>query len=130
MTVLIVEDSEALRQELCQIYQSFGFEVVEAEDGRSALLLLQELKTKNKLPDLISSDVNMPHMDGVALLNKVRSMKETKDLPFFIFTANKDELFRVTAQCLNVNGYYLKPVDKTLLQKDLLKIFPGKSFKA
>lgn len=130
MTVLVVEDSEALREELCQIYRQLGFEALEAEDGQSALLILQELKSKNKLPDLISSDVNMPNMDGVTLLNKIRSIKEMKQLPFIIFTANKDELFRVTAQCLMVNGYYLKPVDKDKLQADLIKLFPGKNFKS
>lgn len=125
LSVLIVEDSETLSADLDKIYTGFGFDTFIAEDGQVAWLYLKNMKTKGKLPELISSDVNMPNMNGIELLTKVRADKDMSQIPFMIFTANKDELFKVTALCLDVSGYQLKPIDADKLKTDLIKIFPN-----
>jgi CheY-like chemotaxis protein len=65
--LLIVDDDEAIRFSLCQIFLSMGHKVRTAEDGFSALQQIRELN-----PDILLSDLNMPGMSGFELLSVVR----------------------------------------------------------
>ncbi len=82
--VLITDDSPLMRMIVRTLLMQIGFEhIEEAEDGYQALQLLQ----KNKDFGLVLSDSNMPVMDGIDLLRKVRSDQYLKALPFMLITA-------------------------------------------
>ena len=70
LNVLLVDDSQSLRQELRRTFEELGHRVVgEAENGLEALDLIKELK-----PDLVSLDIIMPEMDGIECYRIMRSL--------------------------------------------------------
>ncbi len=64
-----------------------GFEVAMAFDGEEGWALIQERK-----PDLVVTDCQMPHLDGLGLANRIRSTPETADIPVFMLSAKGFEL--------------------------------------
>ena len=66
--MLVVDDSKAVRTAIRRIVESLGFEVREAADGEEAL----QYCTKNKMPDGILLDIDMPVMDGLSFLKIIR----------------------------------------------------------
>lgn len=127
LSVLIVDDSDANRKQLDEFFRSMGFTTAQAENGRAAITYLSNIKN-GKMPSLISSDVNMPEMDGIELLNELRASNAYKTIPFMIITSNKDDLLKMAAQCLDVNAYHLKPPDYEKIVPQLEKMFPGHNF--
>ena len=126
---LIVEDSAPIRADMKALLTKMGVVVTEAENGLEAWRLLQKVKSDPaKKPEVIISDVNMPELDGLQLLEKVRAENEIANIPFIITTANKEELLRMTALCLNVTAFYIKPPDPEQLLSQLKKVFPLKKF--
>lgn len=81
LVVEVVEDEMSLRGALKEKLQKEGFEVVEASDGEEGLKLAIE-----KQPDCILLDILMPKMDGMTMLNRLRSIKEGKNIPVFVLT--------------------------------------------
>ena len=124
---LLVEDSPAIREDMLAQLKKIGIEAHAAENGAVAWLWLQKVKNDAaKRPELIVSDVNMPEMDGLQLLEKVRSEAAYAETPFIITTSNKEELLRMTALCLNVTAFYIKPPNMEQFLKQLAKTFPTK----
>jgi len=83
--ILIVDDEESLRRALAEMLRHEGFEVMEAGDGREALAEISK-----ELPDLILLDIIMPHMDGRAVLKKIREKQEFKDVKIIFLTNLSD----------------------------------------
>ena len=79
-TVLVVDDKEMLRDSVAVTLQRPGFTVVAAENADSALNMIAR-----KHPDVVVSDLKMPGMDGLELLQKIREVDE--DLPVILMTA-------------------------------------------
>lgn len=82
MKILIVEDNELQSKLLNDIFQGEGYETVIAADGMEALEVL-----KSQHIDLITSDVNMPRMDGFTLALKVKSKEDIKHIPFILYSS-------------------------------------------
>jgi two-component system response regulator HydG len=102
--VLIVEDEEAARSALAKLLKSEGLDVEVAEDGEAALI-----KTEERAPDLIVTDVSMPKMDGLELLAKVR--EKHKDLPVIVVTSAHDLSVAVRAMRAGAEDFITKPID-------------------
>jgi two-component system chemotaxis response regulator CheY len=85
-TVLITDDDKLTREGLATMLRGSGHSVIEAEDGEQALEMLNQRR-----PDLLISDVRMPNMDGVTLVENIRASESLKDLPIIILT-NDDTL--------------------------------------
>jgi chemotaxis protein histidine kinase CheA len=84
--VLVVDDSETTRSILVDVLRRAGFQVVEARDGEEALERLDEEKFK-----LVVSDLEMPNMDGLEFLEKMREASSPHaSLPFLLFTSRDD----------------------------------------
>ena len=104
MNVLIVDDSRAMRAYLRGVIQdAFTCTAVEAQSGFEALRLLPREQF-----DLIITDINMPIMDGLKLIKKVRSEGEHVDVPIIVVTTEKADQKR--AYNLGVNKFLTKPV--------------------
>lgn len=80
--ILVVEDNRDSRDILTKLMQLSGFEAASAVDGVNALELIARQK-----PDLIITDINMPRMDGIQLIRRLKGDKETQDIPIIVVTA-------------------------------------------
>ncbi|HYE22570.1 MAG TPA: response regulator [Verrucomicrobiae bacterium] len=103
LKILIVEDDEALREILETKFNHAGFNVVTATDGLAGLMM-----ALNELPKMIISDVMMPNMDGLTMLEKLRSEDKGKDIPVIMLT-NSSEVDTVSRALKNhADDYYVK----------------------
>lgn len=105
-TALIVEDSPTMRQLLVfALRRVRGLEVIEADDGVDALRKLVGTKL-----DIILTDINMPVMDGLKLVRRVRSDEALKHIPIIIITTEGAVEDRMRAIELGANAYITKPI--------------------
>lgn len=102
-SVLIVEDDSTL-QELLEYRLGKRYEVRVADNGEQGLRAVEE-----QHPDVILSDIMMPHMDGVAFFNALQDDPQARLIPFIFVTARADEEARALAGELGVDGYFTKP---------------------
>lgn len=80
--ILLAEDDTLIRKLLTEALERSGYRVVAASDGREALELLDEAR-----PNMLLTDVGMPHVDGLALLRAVRDTPGYETLPVLVYTA-------------------------------------------
>lgn len=120
--VLYVEDNPESRLLVSRILMAHGYEVVEAEDGLSAIRRAQE-----EVPDLILMDINIPGMDGFEVTTRLRSIPELKGIPIVALTASAvmegDRERTLVAGC---DGYLQKPVDVDRLPYQIREFMEGK----
>ena len=110
-TFLIIEESPTMRQLIrFALNRIPGSQVVEASDGVDGLKKL----SSNKV-DLILCDINMPIMDGLKLVNLVRSNETYKEIPIVIITTEGAQEDRERAMALGANAYITKPIQSTAL---------------
>ncbi len=106
LSALIVEDSPTMRQLLVfALSRVRGLSVAEADDGLDALKKLSSMAF-----DIIITDINMPIMDGLKLVKRVRSDERYKDIPVVIITTEGGEEDRKRALALGANAYITKPI--------------------
>jgi len=106
VTILLVEDDEIDVKALKWAFEKLKIAnpVVVARDGVEAWETLQTLSR----PYLIITDINMPRMNGIELLRKIRQSDEFRDSIVFALTTSNDEQDKIDAYHLNVAGYMLK----------------------
>uniref|UniRef100_A0A7C3EI36 Response regulator n=1 Tax=Gracilinema caldarium TaxID=215591 RepID=A0A7C3EI36_9SPIR len=80
--ILVVDDSAAIRQSITYVLQQGGYEVIEAKDGQDGLDTLTTIDP----PDLIITDVNMPNLDGIGFIRRIREQIKFKFLPIVVLT--------------------------------------------
>ena len=106
VTILLVEDDEVYVKALRWAFDKLKIAnpLVIARDGVEAWEKLAELPR----PYLIISDINMPRMNGIELLRKIRATPDLRDSIVFVLTTSNDEQDKIDAYNLNVAGYMLK----------------------
>src|SRR5450631_1197030 len=115
---LIVDDFSTMRRIVRSLLKEIGYaNAEEAEDGVVALNLLKSSKF-----DFVVSDINMPNMDGFALLKSIRADEHLKGLPFLMVTAEAKKEDIVNAAQNGANGYIVKPFTKATLEEKVQKI--------
>jgi CheY-like chemotaxis protein len=125
--ILVAEDSAPNRNILCHLIKKLGFQVIEATNGKEAWEKIEKLDSSHTLL-AIFSDVMMPDMDGIQLLEKVRSSANFTNIPFTLVTAVSEKEYVLKAKELRVNGYLLKPVSHDKVLKKLTEFFPNRKF--
>ncbi len=119
MKILIVDDFSTMRRIIKNLLRDLGFNnTTEADDGLSALPLL-----KSGQFDFLVTDWNMPGMDGLTLLKKVRADAGLSSLPVLMVTAEAKREQIVEAAQAGVNGYVVKPFTAVTLKEKIEKIF-------
>jgi CheY-like chemotaxis protein len=103
-TVLIVDDSPLIRQMVADAFVPQGYDVLVASDGAEALR-----KIADGRPDLIVADILMPVMDGWRLVEEVRRVPQTSEIPFIFLTTEKEVKDRVKGLRLGADDYLSKP---------------------
>jgi two-component system sensor histidine kinase/response regulator len=104
--ILVVEDSRAIREEICEILQLEGFEVISAENGRLGF----EMALKES-PDLIISDILMPELNGFEMLKKLQKNKKEMNIPLIFISAKGEKKDIRTGMNLGAEDYLTKPIN-------------------
>lgn len=102
--ILIVDDSASLRQVVSIALENAGYETIEAADGRDALGLLDGTKIH-----LAICDVNMPVMDGITFVKKVKQMPNYRFLPIIMLTTESGENRKLEGQAAGAKAWVVKP---------------------
>jgi len=112
MKILLVDDSRTIRNIQKNVLAQLGYnEVMEAADGVEALKVIAENR-----PDLALIDWNMPNMDGITLVRKIRETDKT--LPLIMCTTEAEKTRVLEAIKAGVNNYVVKPFTaETLAEK-------------
>jgi two-component system chemotaxis response regulator CheY len=119
MKILIVDDFSTMRRIIKNLLRDLGFtNTAEADDGQTALPMLQSGKF-----DFLVTDWNMPGMEGIELLKRVRADENLKSLPVLLVTAEAKKEQIVEAAQAGVNGYIVKPFTSGTLKEKIEKIF-------
>jgi two-component system chemotaxis sensor kinase CheA len=118
--VLLVEDSDIVRESLRRILAEAGYLVTVAIDGVHGLEL-----AKSRRFDLVSTDVVMPRMDGYELTRALRAMPEYTDTPIVMVTSMGERIDRVRGFDAGVDEYITKPHDRTQLLRVVRKLLGG-----
>lgn len=117
--ILVVDDFPTMRRIIRNLLKDLGFENVdEAEDGVQGME-----KLRNSTFDLIVSDWNMPNMDGLEMLKKIREDSDLAKIPVLMVTAEAKKENIIAAAQAGANGYVVKPFTAATLEEKLDKIF-------
>jgi two-component system, chemotaxis family, chemotaxis protein CheY len=103
-SILLVDDSESLRLIIAQALKAEGYQCLEAEDGVSALDVLQANSV-----DLIISDINMPNMNGIDLVSHVRKSPDNKFTPIIMLTTETNQEQKLLAKKAGATAWISKP---------------------
>jgi two-component system chemotaxis response regulator CheY len=106
--ILFVDDSPTMRASVSFCLRNAGYRVTEAADGKDALQKLQSIEDKGQSLALIITDINMPEMDGITFISKVKKTG-LKFLPILVLTTEAGESMIEKGRVVGVSGWLLKP---------------------
>jgi two-component system response regulator len=117
--ILLVEDNmndaELTLRVLKKIKGGEFINVTHLKDGEEAVNYFfsgtGEYKSPAKIPKLVLLDLKLPKVDGIQILEKLKTNENTKLIPVVVFTSSKEERDIVDSYKLGVNGYVTKPVE-------------------
>ncbi len=113
MKVLIADDSESIRELVGMTLESAGYEVKKAADGVEALNMLRAEKANQ-----IITDLNLPNMDGITLVKKIRLDPSKAGIPILLLTTESQVDKKEEAKKAGATGWIVKP----FAQEKLLNI--------
>lgn len=116
-TVLIVDDSESIREVVVFTLETAGYQVLAAHDGMDALRFLD-----GRGIDLILTDLHMPNMDGLGLIKEVRRLEHYKYTPILYLTTESQQSIKMEARDAGATGWIVKPFMPDKLLAAICKI--------
>lgn len=115
--ILSVDDSSLIRMAIARLFARYECEVVSAADGEQGLAAVEQHK-----PSVVILDYNMPVLDGLGMLRRLRDNPETKRLPVIMLTANSSPETIAAVARLGVRDYITKPFDDAMLVSKVAKV--------
>ena len=115
ISILIAEDEEELREYLTEYLQIFFVDVFVAKCGEEAYK-----QYKHHHPDIILTDINMPNLDGLSLIEKIREDDSATKIIIISAHSEKDKLLKAIE--LNLVTYLIKPIKTDMLKKVIFDI--------
>ncbi|MDB9525734.1 response regulator [Oscillatoria sp. CS-180] len=103
-TILIVDDSSALREMVSGLLINAGMTILEAKDGAEA-----QKKIEASPPDLVVLDIVMPNMNGYELTRWIKNNPKTRDVPIVICSSKGEEFDRYWGMKQGADAYIAKP---------------------
>ncbi len=110
--IMAVDDQKVMRELVKGVLVNLGHEVITAEDGLEALEL-----ARNNPVDLVLTDINMPNMNGISLVSKLRRLENYQDVPVIMLTTESSDFKKDKAKRMGANGWLQKPFDPKRLTK-------------
>jgi len=102
--IMTVDDSASVRQMVCYTLKSAGYQVVEAVDGQDALSKLAASSVH-----MIITDLNMPNLDGIALIRQVRASASHRFVPVIMLTTESQDAKKMEGKQAGATGWIIKP---------------------
>lgn len=121
ITVLYAEDELILQEGITETLNLFEINVICVKNGQEGLSVFN---STDKKIDLILTDIKMPKLDGIGMIEKIREID--KDIPVIITTAHQETSFLMDSIELNISAYVLKPIDIYKLESSLIKAIESK----
>lgn len=115
--ILIVDDSESIREVVSFTLETEGFDVLIANDGTDALKFLDGREI-----DMIITDLHMPEMDGITLIKHVRAMDAYQRIPILFLTTESQTAKKMEAKEAGATGWIIKPFVPAKLIAALQKV--------
>ena len=115
--ILTADDSPSMRQMVAFTLKEAGYDVVEAEDGVDALNKLKADKV-----DMVITDLNMPNMDGLQLIEAIRGIPDYKFIPIIMLTTESDESKKRAGKSVGATGWLVKPFKPPQLTAVIKKV--------
>ncbi|MBZ0199566.1 MAG: response regulator, partial [Ignavibacteriaceae bacterium] len=112
ITVLVVDDSDIIRNSLRNFFQDYNFEVITCHDGLEGIQ-----KTKEHRPSLIFLDLMMPNFDGVKMLQVIKVLDELKNIPVIVISANTNRSNVLASIEAGAERVISKPLQKDVIIK-------------
>lgn len=123
--IMAVDDSQTMRDMVSFTLKTAGYDVQEASDGKEALATL-----KGRSVDLVITDINMPNMDGIALVKALRADPAFKSTPILILTTESDTARKEEGRAAGATGWIVKPFDAAKLVGALKRVLPASAMAA
>lgn len=117
--ILVVDDSLTIQNLLSMVLRQNGYEVITAGDGLEGL---KQLACQSV--DLVISDLNMPRMDGLSFIKKIRENETTKEIPVILLSTEKEPKDIDSAIAMGASRYLVKPVLPAVLATEIKKLLP------
>ncbi len=117
-TVLLVDDSETIRNQVASALQRAGFAVLEARDGLDGLECIEQ----NKELSLVILDVNMPRLNGLEMLERLKAGNNNAGLPVLLLTTEVQQSMIERAKKAGARGWMVKPVKMDQLISAVTKL--------
>jgi len=116
----------AVRAIVREMLESMGFRhFEEAEDGDMAWRMIRDASAREHSQyRLVVSDWLMPGLDGIELVQQVRGLRATAELPFLMVTSQSEQEKWHQAREAGVSGFVVKPFDRLQLQEQLNRVWP------
>ena len=119
-SILVVDDSAASRSQLRATFEAKGARVIEAENGREGLW-----RARAENVDLIFSDIHMPIMDGLQMIQELRKQPQYANTPIFVMTSDAAGSRAAEGKKAGANAWIIKPANPELLWKAVEKALFG-----
>lgn len=117
-TILIVDDSESIREVVNFTLENAGYNVLVGIDGRDALKFLDG----KQVIDLLITDLYMPNMDGIGLIKAVRANPNYRRIPILFLTTESQRSKKIEAKNAGATGWIIKPFVPAKLLSALNKV--------
>ncbi|SRR5260221_13564357 len=112
-SILIVDDSESIRELVGLTLQSSGYQVEKGIDGKDALRFFDGREIS-----LVITDLNMPNLDGIQLIKEIRSRNGYKTIPILMLTTESQSAKKEEAKAAGATGWIVKP----FVQEKLIEV--------
>jgi two-component system chemotaxis response regulator CheY len=109
-TILSVDDSASVRQMVQLTLRGAGYDVIEAVDGADGLA-----KAQSTPVDMVITDLNMPVMNGLRLIEELRKLPHYRGVPIVFLTTESDAEMKNKAKAAGATGWIIKPFQKDQL---------------
>lgn len=115
-TIVVVDDSEMIRNFHCYILRTAGYEVLSAVDGADAL---ERIYGSQAAIDMVVTDINMPNMDGYTFIERLREDEQYEDIPIIIVSTEDELKDMERGYEAGANIYIVKPTEPELLVENV-----------
>lgn len=103
-TIVVIDDSESIRELVGLTLENSGYKVEKGVDGRDSLRLFDGREI-----NLVITDLNMPHLDGIALIKEIRKKDGYSTIPILVLTTESQASKKEEAKTAGATGWIVKP---------------------
>jgi two-component system chemotaxis response regulator CheY len=116
--ILMVDDSSMIRLVVTKAANKAGYEVISATNGQEGL---EQLAMHSDI-DLILSDINMPIMDGMEMIKRIKEDEKNRFIPIVMLTTESKDELKKQGRELGVKAWMVKPFNENTFLKAMMKL--------